>query len=77
MFSGCFCILHGVLCDRSIIKLVHALNTHYGEIRAAYTFDAGPNAVIYTLDQVSQSLVPPALALHESSDEYLMIYDGL
>jgi diphosphomevalonate decarboxylase len=36
--------------SRSIIRLVHVYNSWVGSVRAAYTFDAGPNAVIYTLE---------------------------
>ncbi|WVO15939.1 diphosphomevalonate decarboxylase [Cryptococcus depauperatus] len=36
--------------SRSIIAVVEELNRSAGRILAAYTFDAGPNAVIYTLE---------------------------
>jgi diphosphomevalonate decarboxylase len=35
--------------SKSIIRIVHVYNEWAGEIRMAYTFDAGPNAVLYTL----------------------------
>lgn len=38
--------------SKAIIRLVHVVNAHFGSIKAAYTFDAGPNAVIYTLEKV-------------------------
>ena len=38
--------------SKSIVRLVHVINAHYGSIKAAYTFDAGPNAVIYCLEEV-------------------------
>lgn len=37
--------------SRAIIRLVEELNRVAGKIVAAYTFDAGPNAVIYYLEE--------------------------
>ena len=48
--------------SRSIIRLVTAYNTAVGSIQAAYTFDAGPNAVIYCKEAHAVELA--ALFLH-------------
>ncbi|XP_062860561.1 diphosphomevalonate decarboxylase isoform X2 [Trichomycterus rosablanca] len=52
--------------SRKVISLVHRYNQYYKETRVAYTFDAGPNAVIYTLQdhvpefvQAVQHFFPP------------------
>nr|AYV97160.1 mevalonate disphosphate decarboxylase [Haslea ostrearia] len=37
--------------SKSIIRILHAYNAWAGELRSAYTYDAGPNAVIFTLDK--------------------------
>ncbi|KAG7662611.1 MVD1 [[Candida] subhashii] len=42
--------------SKRIIKLIHKLNEQEGKIIAAYTFDAGPNAVIY-YDESNESKV--------------------
>ncbi|XP_055776963.1 diphosphomevalonate decarboxylase-like [Salvelinus fontinalis] len=43
--------------SRHVINLVHRYNRHYRETKVAYTFDAGPNAVIYTLQQNVEEFV--------------------
>ncbi|XP_041654963.1 diphosphomevalonate decarboxylase [Cheilinus undulatus] len=43
--------------SQQVINMVHRYNRHYGETRLAYTFDAGPNAVIFTLQQYVPELV--------------------
>eukprot|EP00531_Pseudo-nitzschia_arenysensis_P010443 CAMPEP_0116141464 /NCGR_PEP_ID=MMETSP0329-20121206/14396_1 /TAXON_ID=697910 /ORGANISM="Pseudo-nitzschia arenysensis, Strain B593" /LENGTH=412 /DNA_ID=CAMNT_0003636649 /DNA_START=41 /DNA_END=1279 /DNA_ORIENTATION=+ len=39
--------------SRQIVRIAHAYNKWAGETRVAYTYDAGPNAVLYTLDKYS------------------------
>ncbi|CAL1547706.1 unnamed protein product [Lymnaea stagnalis] len=37
--------------SRQVIRLVHAINDIYEEVKVAYTFDAGPNACLYLLEE--------------------------
>lgn len=37
--------------SKTIINLITYVNKHYGKIKIAYTFDAGPNAVLYALKE--------------------------
>lgn len=37
--------------SHSICSLIHKYNDDAGEVRVAYTFDAGPNACVYLLDR--------------------------
>jgi diphosphomevalonate decarboxylase len=48
--------------SKRVIELVHGFNAAMGGIVAAYTFDAGPNAVIYFLQEHMQALM--SLFLH-------------
>lgn len=43
--------------SKQIIQLVHAYNEAAGHIRVAYTFDAGPNAVLYLLEKEVESFL--------------------
>lgn len=42
--------------SKKIIKLCHQINAFYNETVVAYTFDAGPNAVLYYLKENEQKL---------------------
>ncbi|CAI5740524.1 unnamed protein product [Hyaloperonospora brassicae] len=48
--------------SRALIRLVHRYNECAGRVQAAYTFDAGPNAVLFCEEQHVQELV--ALVCH-------------
>lgn len=54
--------------SRKVIQLVHSLNAAAGRVCAAYTFDAGPNAVIFSQKKDTQTFLkhvrhffPPAV----------------
>ena len=58
--------------SKSVIRIVHVYNEWAGELRAAYTFDAGPNAVLYTLDKFSVELCALMLKFYPSfGEEYI------
>ncbi|XP_045295933.1 diphosphomevalonate decarboxylase isoform X3 [Leopardus geoffroyi] len=43
--------------SRRIVRLVHCFNAHHGQTKVAYTFDAGPNAMVFTLDDTVPEFV--------------------
>ncbi|KAI2463527.1 Diphosphomevalonate decarboxylase [Annulohypoxylon bovei var. microspora] len=43
--------------SRAAVRAVEAINTAAGKVVAAYTFDAGPNAVVYYLEENSGPVV--------------------
>ena len=58
--------------SRSVVQMVHKYNAWAGEIRAAYTFDAGPNAVLYTLDKYVVELLALVLKYYPAASEELL-----
>lgn len=55
--------------SKSVVAMVHAYNEWAGEFRAAYTFDAGPNAVLYTLEKYQVELLALALKYYPEIGE--------
>uniref|UniRef100_A0A6J0T9B7 Diphosphomevalonate decarboxylase n=1 Tax=Pogona vitticeps TaxID=103695 RepID=A0A6J0T9B7_9SAUR len=43
--------------SKQVIALVHRFNAHYGKTKVAYTFDAGPNAVLFMLEETVDEFV--------------------
>ncbi|KAL7537361.1 hypothetical protein ACHAWF_005739 [Thalassiosira exigua] len=58
--------------SRSVVQMVHRYNEWAGEIRAAYTFDAGPNAVLYTLDKHVVELLALVLRYYPAKSRDLL-----
>ncbi|SCU77416.1 LAMI_0A01068g1_1 [Lachancea mirantina] len=44
--------------SRKVVRLCHAINDFYNDTVVAYTFDAGPNAVLYYLQENESKLLP-------------------
>ena len=54
--------------SKSIIKIIHAYNDYKGEVKAGYTFDAGPNAVIYVEEPEVSELLALLLSYFPDND---------
>ncbi|KAI8084448.1 diphosphomevalonate decarboxylase [Halteromyces radiatus] len=60
--------------SRGIIKLIHEYNASYGTYKAAYTFDAGPNAVIYAPKENMKEIVQMIAHYFPPSEEKKSTY---
>ena len=50
--------------SKSIMRLVHVINEHFGRIVCAYTYDAGPNAVLYLLEKDAKTVMSVMARYH-------------
>lgn len=51
--------------SRAAVRMVEEINKNAGRTVAAYTFDAGPNAVVYYLEKDEQQVVGTFKAVHQ------------
>lgn len=56
----------------SVVQMIHRYNDWAGEIRAAYTFDAGPNAVLYTLEKYVVEVLALVLKYYPAESDNLV-----
>lgn len=56
--------------SRSVIALVEELNRASGEPIAAYTFDAGPNAVIYALEDKMPTIIKAVQQFFPTEEDF-------
>ncbi|XP_017485192.1 PREDICTED: diphosphomevalonate decarboxylase-like [Rhagoletis zephyria] len=57
----------------SVVSLVHYFNKLYGCNKVAYTFDAGPNACLYVLENVVPELLALITAIYGKSESKLEV----
>lgn len=57
----------------SVVSLVHYFNKLYGCNKVAYTFDAGPNACLYVLEDVVPELLALITAIYGKSESKLEV----
>uniref|UniRef100_A0A1B0C364 Diphosphomevalonate decarboxylase n=1 Tax=Glossina palpalis gambiensis TaxID=67801 RepID=A0A1B0C364_9MUSC len=64
--------------SHSIAAFVHAYNAAIGSTRVAYTFDAGPNACLYVLQEHVSSLLPAIqISFPNDSADNVEYYKGI
>ncbi|KAJ7311933.1 hypothetical protein JRQ81_006254 [Phrynocephalus forsythii] len=63
--------------SKQVIALVHRYNAHCGRTKVAYTFDAGPNAVLFMLDEVVAEFVDVVKRSFPPADNGSQFMQGL
>uniref|UniRef100_A0A2L2YMZ7 Diphosphomevalonate decarboxylase n=1 Tax=Parasteatoda tepidariorum TaxID=114398 RepID=A0A2L2YMZ7_PARTP len=59
-----------------IMNFIHAYNDHFGQNKVAYTFDAGPNACLYLLENEVPTVLSALKALFPPLEEDLKFIRG-
>ncbi|KAL6934859.1 probable Diphosphomevalonate decarboxylase [Hanseniaspora guilliermondii] len=62
--------------SKKVVRLVHKINAFYGKTIVAYTFDAGPNAVLYYLEENEDKLMTFIYAMFKNLNGWENKYNG-